>query len=367
MPNVNFQETDTVSFLDSGVVDRVIPRAASSMGRLCILYVCAAWLVVPTRYPEGRIVANLVDNQDVTATGNRALISEYLTYLRVEKGLRPLTCDAYQSDILLFAEHIEPLLLTGAQQKDVSSFMEHLRAHQVESRSIARKLSCLRGLYRWLLLDKRMQHDPTLNLESPKSWKVLPKSLAPIEVTAMLDTAATTANHPQASALVVRDQAILELLYAGGIRVSELTGLKVEDVSLEEGRVLVRGKGDKERIVPLGRAAIETVSRYLEQARPHLLRGHASALFLSTRGEPLTRGWVWSLVKRANAGASPHMLRHSCASHMVENGADLRTVQTLLGHADIGTTQVYTHLALGRIKTVHRLHHPRAKRAGELQ
>ena len=293
---------------------------------------------------------------------NRALIGEYLTYLRVEKGLRPLTCDAYQSDILLFAEHVEPLLLTGAQQNHVSSFMEHLRTHQVEARSIARKLSCLRGLYRWLLLDKRMHHDPTLNLESPKSWKVLPKSLAPSEVTTMLDAAAMTANHPQASSLALRDQAILELLYAGGIRVSELTGLKVEDVSLEEGRVLVRGKGDKERIVPMGRAAIETIRRYLEQARPQMVHGHTSALFLSNRGEALTRGRVWSLVKRADASASPHMLRHSCASHMVENGADLRTVQTLLGHADIGTTQVYTHLALGRLKTVHRLHHPRAKR-----
>ena len=218
------------------------------------------------------------------------------------------------------------------------------------------------GYNRWLLLDKRMQHDPTLNLESPQSWKVLPKALAPSEVMSMLDAAAMKANHPQPSARALRDQAILELLYAGGMRVSELTGLKVEDVSLEEGRVLVRGKGDKERILPLGRAAIETVGRYLDEARPRLVRDHAGALFLSIRGEPLTRGWVWSLVKRADTTASPHMLRHSCASHMVENGADLRTVQTLLGHADIGTTQVYTHLALGRLKTVHRLHHPRAKR-----
>lgn len=298
----------------------------------------------------------------MAALPDSALLREYLTYLRVEKGLRPLTCDAYRSDISLFAEHIHPLLLTHAEQKHVSSFMEHLRTHQVEARSIARKLSCLRGLYRWLLLDKRMHHDPTLNLESPKSWKVLPKALAPTEVTRMLEAAATTANHPQASALALRDQAILELLYAGGIRVSELTGLKVEDVSLEDGRVLVRGKGDKERIVPLGRLAVETIGRYLAHARPMMVRGSVAALFVSTRGGPLTRGWVWSLVKHADAGASPHMLRHSCASHMVENGADLRTVQTLLGHADIGTTQVYTHLALGRLKAVHRLHHPRAKR-----
>jgi integrase/recombinase XerD len=316
----------------------------------------------------------MADNHSVATPTNGALLNEYLTYLRVEKGLRPLTCEAYRSDILLFAEYLEPTLLTQAKQSQVSGFLEHLRAHQVESRSIARKLSCLRGLYRWLLLDKRVRHDPTLNLESPKSWKVLPKSLAPVEVEAMLDGAAITANHPQASTLALRDQAILELLYAGGIRVSELTGLKVEDLALDEGRVLVRGKGDKERIVPLGRAAVASIARYLELARPQLgapsstrsgaVGLRATALFLSTRGEPLTRGWVWSLVKRADATASPHMLRHSCASHMVENGADLRTVQTLLGHADIGTTQVYTHLALGRLKAVHRQHHPRAKQLG---
>ncbi len=308
----------------------------------------------------------------MASSSNRALLNEYLTYLRVEKGLRPLTCEAYQSDILLFAEYLEPTLLSEAQQSQVSGFLEHLRTHQIESRSIARKLSCLRGFYRWLLLDKRTRHDPTLNLESPKSWKVLPKSLAPSEVEAMLSSAAMTANHPQASTLALRDQAILELLYAGGIRVSELTGLKVEDLSLDEGRVLVRGKGDKERIVPLGRAAVEAITRYLEFARPQLgappttrngaAGPRATSLFLSNRGEPLTRGWVWSLVKRSAGNASPHMLRHSCASHMVENGADLRTVQTLLGHADIGTTQVYTHLALGRLKAVHREHHPRAKR-----
>jgi integrase/recombinase XerD len=306
----------------------------------------------------------LADNRRVGNPSNSAILADYLTYLRVEKGLRPLTCDAYRADILMFAECIEPTLLTQAQQSNVSGFLEHLRTHQIEARSIARKLSCLRGLYRWLLLDKRMQHDPTLNLESPRSWKVLPKSLAPSEVERMLDAAAMTANHPQAGNLALRDQAILELLYAGGIRVSELTGLKVEDVSLEEGRVLVRGKGDKERIVPLGCAAIEAIARYLELGRPRSAR--SNSLFVSARGVALTRGWVWSLVKRANADASPHRLRHSCASHMVENGADLRTVQTLLGHADIGTTQVYTHLALGRLKAVHQQHHPRSKRAAEV-
>jgi integrase/recombinase XerD len=155
----------------------------------------------------------------------------------------------------------------------------------------------------------------------------------------------------------------VEMLYAGGVRVSELTGLGVEDLCLAEGRMLVRGKGDKERIVPLGRIAVEALQAYLAWGRPGLAtRPGESRLFLSIRGAGLTRQWVWRLVKQLDARASPHVLRHSCATHMVENGADLRTVQTLLGHADISTTQVYTHLALGRLKAVHRAHHPRATR-----
>lgn len=300
---------------------------------------------------------------------NSELLHEYLAYLRVEKGLRPLSCEAYERDLLQFAEYVESdhLSLMAARHAQVSGFLEHLKRHGVESRSAARKLSCLRGFYRWLLLDKRIERDPTVNLESPSAWKVLPKSLAQSEVTAMLERA----DVDQPDAVTLRDRAILELLYAGGLRVSELTGLHEEDLSLDAGRVLVRGKGDKERIVPLGRTAIAAIEKYLLDGRPRLVRkcgrgpGYAAGhLFLSVRGAPLTRQWVWHLVKAADNHASPHMLRHSCATHMVEHGADLRTVQTLLGHADIATTQVYTHLALGRLKAVHRAHHPRAKKAG---
>ena len=178
-----------------------------------------------------------------------------------------------------------------------------------------------------------------------------------------MEQAGTSANHPQADAVALRDRAIVEMLYAGGIRVSELTGLGVEDLSLAEGRMLVRGKGDKERIVPLGRLAVEALESYLRLSRPGLATGRReNRLFLSVRGAGLTRQWIWRLVKQLDARASPHTLRHSCATHMVENGADLRTVQTLLGHADISTTQVYTHVALGRLKAVHRAHHPRATR-----
>jgi integrase/recombinase XerD len=297
-------------------------------------------------------------------SGNSALLREYIAYLRVEKGLRPLSCEAYERDLLQFGEFLEqqPSTLLAATQAHIAGFLEHLSKHGVESRSTARKLSCLRGFYRWLLLDKRIRRDPTLNLESPATWKVLPKSLAVSEVDAILDRAGLAADHPQADAIALRDRAILELLYAAGLRVSELTGLNVADLSLDAGRALLRGKGDKERIVPLGRASIAALEQYLKDGRPALVRKPIGRLFLSMRGQPLSRGWIWHLVKHSDHDASPHMLRHSCATHMVERGADLRTVQTLLGHADIATTQVYTHLALGRLKAVHREHHPRAKR-----
>jgi integrase/recombinase XerD len=332
-----------------------------------------------------RLIPPRTDNHPVnpatnSGIGNSSLMKDYHAYLRVEKGLRPLTCEAYLGDLRTYAEFLETRhgVLLNATQQDVASFLENLRTHGLDSRSSARKLSCLRGFYKWLLLDRRIDHDPTVNIESPKTWKVLPKSLAEPEVSEMLERAALAANHPQARATALRDRAILELLYAGGLRVSEVTALNIGDLALDHGRVLVRGKGDKERIVPMGRTAVEAIEIYLAQGRPHLARigtsrrkpgahgkpqSSGSCVFLSLRGMPLTRQWVWHLVKMANNDSSPHMLRHSCATHMVEHGADLRSVQTLLGHADISTTQVYTHLALGRLKEVHRQHHPRAKRA----
>jgi integrase/recombinase XerD len=319
--------------------------------------------------------ARRADNEEVDSPRNFPLLKDYLGYLRVEKGLRPLTCEAYDSDLKTFAEFLEPRdgVLFTATQADVAAFLEHLRAHGIDSRSSARKLSCLRGFYKWLLLDRRIQRDPTVNIESPKAWKVLPKSLAEPEVVEMLERAGMAASHPQAKATALRDRAILELLYAGGLRVSEVTSLSTGDLAFDAGRVHVLGKGDKERIVPLGRTALEALEIYLREGRPHLARissqrksqlprQDSTCLFLSLRGMPLTRQWVWHLVKTADSTASPHRLRHSCATHMVEHGADLRSVQILLGHADISTTQVYTHLALGRLKEVHRAFHPRATR-----
>jgi integrase/recombinase XerD len=316
--------------------------------------------------------------EHVELPGNAKTVREYLAYLRVEKGMRPATCEAYARDLEQFAEQLEShdALLVTAVEADVSGFMAHLRGNQVDARSIARKLSCLRGFYRWLLLDKSIGHDPTVTIETPASWKVLPKSLAETEVSAMLDRSAAGARNPaaerspEAAALALRDHAILELLYAGGLRVGEIVALGEEDLHLDQARAQVRGKGDKERIVPLGRKAVEALEEYVKRGRPALARGRLQrALFLSVRGHALTRQWVWEMVRAASGSidgsarkASPHMLRHSCATHMVEHGADLRSVQRLLGHADIATTQVYTHVAMEHLKRVHRDHHPRGKR-----
>ncbi len=308
-------------------------------------------------------------------SGNVRTVREFVAYLQVEKGMRPATCEAYRRDLEQFAEHVEGRngLMTGATQADVSAFMQGLRGNCVESRSIARKLSCLRGFYRWLLLDKQIGHDPTVNVETPASWKILPKSLAESEVAEMLEKTGAAARSQDADGLTLRDHAILELLYGGGLRVGEIVALRVEDLHLDQARAQVRGKGDKERIVPLGRSAVEALERYLALGRSELARAGASAgsgsmqraLFLSVRGRPLTRQWIWEMVRTASvrgSKASPHKLRHSCATHMVEHGADLRSVQILLGHADIATTQVYTHVALGHLKRVHREHHPRGRR-----
>jgi len=231
---------------------------------------------------------------------------------------------------------------------------------------VARKLSALRHFYKYLLLDRMVRHDPTLEIDSPRQWKVLPKSLASSEIDSMFQ--AVEARNPSAlgAAIAQRDRAMLETLYASGLRVSELINIKLEDLKLELGHVLVRGKGDKERLVPLGRAAQEAIRDYMGQGRTVLLNGRVSPhLFVRRGGGRLSRQRAWQMVNAASATvthASPHTLRHSCATHMVENGADLRTVQTILGHADISTTQIYTHVALDRLKNVYRNYHPRARK-----
>jgi integrase/recombinase XerD len=321
----------------------------------------------------------------MASDANSLVLYSFLDYLRIEKGLAPLSITAYTTDICQFAEFLEKRkrdLLT-ARRIEVREFLQQLFSHQVDGRSVGRKLSALRHLYRYLLLDKKIDHDPTLNIESPKQWKVLPKALARDEMEATL--AAPLTMHAggagrrtkDSAALAARDQAMLEVFYAGALRVSELVNAKLEDLKLDAGYMLVRGKGDKERVVPLGKSAQQSLTKYLAHSRPVLAAGKRSEaatnsaslnsplLFIARGGRILTRQRVWQMVRAASAIsgrlASPHMLRHSCATHMVENGADLRTVQTILGHADISTTQVYTHLALDRLRTVYQKHHPRAK------
>ena len=300
----------------------------------------------------------------------KALVDSFTAYLKVEKGLAALTVSAYERDIGQFSGFLDShkRTLLNARREDVRGFIQQLFANSVDGRSVARKLSALRHVYRFLLLDKRIERDPTLNIPLPKQWKVLPKALGRDEVETMLTggTGAGGATGKFASAIAQRNRAVLELFYAGALRVSEVVALKMEDVKLDMGYVLVRGKGDKERIVPIGRSAHDTLCAYLREARPELAAGKSSpVLFIARGAKKITRQRVWQMVSAASvpAGrhASPHMLRHSCATHMVENGADLRTVQTILGHADISTTQVYTHVALDRLKSVYAKHHPRAK------
>jgi integrase/recombinase XerD len=322
----------------------------------------------------------------MAAAANSRVLAGFLDYLRIEKGLAPLSISAYTTDILQFAEFVEKRkrLLITARRSDVREFLQQLFSNDVDPRSVGRKLSAFRHLYRYLLLDKRIEHDPTLNIESPSQWKVLPKALARDEMEVTLAaplTRQTSRNTKQSAALAIRDRAMLEVFYAGALRVSEVINAKLEDLKLDAGYMLVRGKGDKERVVPLGKSAQVALVQYLADSRPVLAAGKQSRksatapvqafakslplLFIARGARKLTRQRVWQMVKTASAGsgrsASPHMLRHSCATHMVENGADLRTVQTILGHADISTTQVYTHLALDRLRTVYRNHHPRAK------
>ena len=312
-------------------------------------------------------VSDNAHTQPVSFEANSRVVSDFIDYLKVEKGLGALTVSAYNRDIGQFAAFLDrgKRTLTNACRDDVSGFLQQLFSNSVDGRSVARKLSALRHLYRFLLLDKRVDRDPTLNIPLPKQWKVLPKSLGREEVESMLRED-SSAHHRFSEELAIRNRAMLEVFYAGALRVSEITFMKLEDVKLDMGYVLVRGKGDKERIVPVGRSAQESLARYFRDARPKLAAGKSSPfLFIARGAKKLTRQRVWQMVGIASAGtgrhASPHMLRHSCATHMVENGADLRTVQTILGHADISTTQIYTHVALDRLKSVYAKHHPRAK------
>ncbi len=292
-----------------------------------------------------------------------ALIDRFLNYLLVEKGLSQSTLEAYSRDLLRFADFMDRNGCRGVSEEDTAVLLKHLiqlRNEGLGARSRARHLVALRGFYRFLVQDKILALDPAKLLDMPKTTFKLPDVLSVEEVRCLLN--APHARSPQG----IRDSAMLEVLYAAGLRVSELVRLKIQDAHLDAGFVRVLGKGSKERIVPIGQYAREKILFYLEHGRGRLAREHTSPyLFLARAGRPMTRQAFWKLLRQyaAKAGlvktVTPHSLRHSFASHLLEGGADLRAVQLMLGHADISTTQIYTHVTKDRLKELHRKFHPR--------
>ncbi|MBI4460634.1 MAG: site-specific tyrosine recombinase XerD [Acidobacteria bacterium] len=290
-------------------------------------------------------------------------IEQFLQYLRVERGSASNTVNSYRHDLRKFSVFLKKngWTLQEAGPLAIRKFLGFLDQQHLESRTVARQIVSLRHFYRFLRREGIVALNPTENLESPRIWKVLPKYLTTEEVTQLVE------QPPADTLLGVRDRAILELLYATGLRVSELVTLRIADVNLEDGFVRTLGKGSKHRLVPVGGMAVAAIERYLVVSRPELLgRAQCSYLFVSRRGTRLTRQSLWLLLGRYGRLAgirkriTPHLLRHSFATHLLARGADLRSLQTMLGHADIATTQVYTHVVASRLQEVYRQYHPRA-------
>lgn len=292
-----------------------------------------------------------------------ALVDGYLDHLRVARRLADHTLESYGRDLgwlLRFAER-EGASVDQLDRAQLEAFVRDLMAADFAPRSVARMVACVRGLYRFLVLDRRLETSPADDLRAPKSWPALPKYLSIEDVDRLLEQPDTS------TARGLRDRALLELLYATGMRVSELISLKPADVNLEAGYLTCMGKGSKERIVPIGREATTWVRKYLEHARGALLREKRSPwMFVNARGgTALSRVGFWKVLKGYGAaaglrhGLSPHVLRHSFATHLLDRGADLRTIQAMLGHADLSTTQIYTHILDARLKAVYDEYHPR--------
>jgi integrase/recombinase XerD len=295
-----------------------------------------------------------------------AAISAFLTHVKVEKGLSSNTVSAYKRDLVKFDAFVRKrkLSLEAISRDDLVDFLAGLYRQKLESRTVARQLVTLRNFFRFAQIQELIPADPSVNLESPKIRRTLPGYLRLEEVERLL------AQPNEKTPLGLRDRAMLEMLYSTGLRVSELISLGVSDLDAKVGCVRCIGKGDKERIVPVGRKAVGVVDKYLRDARPQLCgKGKASSnptLFVNRRGRPLSRVGVWKILSAYGRRAGlrvpmkPHMLRHSFATHLLERGADLRSVQLMLGHADISTTQIYTHVVEERLKQIYKAHHPRA-------
>ena len=292
-----------------------------------------------------------------------AHIRSFLSYLRVEKGLSPNTIHAYRRDMAKFAEFAaKQKIATGQiERSHVVDFLRTLYLRKLDSRSVARHLVTIRHFFRFAFTEGLIQEDPAINIQSPKFRQALPEFLGVEEVDRLLaqPDITTTAG--------LRDKAMIELLYSTGLRVSELCGLQTADLQMEVGCLRCIGKGNKERLVPVGRRALETVQEYLKKSRPEILGDKTSPyLFASRTGSAINRIIFWKVLGAYGRKAglrktlSPHMLRHSFATHLLDRGADLRSVQMMLGHADIATTQIYTHVVEERLKQVYKAHHPRA-------
>ena len=294
-------------------------------------------------------------------------VDAYIDRIWLRRGLSANTLAAYRRDLNAFGAWLAAEVgrdLVGARDYDIEGYLAARHASGLSARSTARLLSCLRGYYRDAVDDGRLDRDPTLDITQPLLGRPLPKTLSENEVEALL--AAPNSEDPIGCPTEFRDRAMLELLYATGLRVSELVGLEVSSLNMRQGVVRVVGKGGRERLTPVGEVALRWVTRHLAEARPALLRGKPSdVIFPSRRGGAMTRQTFWHAIKRyaLRAGIvrdiSPHTLRHAFATHLIDHGADLRSVQMMLGHADLSTTQIYTHVARDRLKRLHSMHHPR--------
>jgi integrase/recombinase XerD len=290
----------------------------------------------------------------------KELLENFLNYLAVEKGLARNTLQSYKRDLQKYYLFVKAKEADGITRSDVVAFMARLSSEGISTPSTARCLAAVRGFHKYLMTDEHAHTDPTVNIDTPRGWKRLPKSISLAEVEMLL-------RQPDPATLIgLRDKAMLELLYATGLRVSELVGLRLNDVNLERGYLVVLGKGSKERAVPMGEIAMASLSQYLSAGRADLLKGADSdALFISSRRRGITRQMFWERIKHYSLTAgisrniSPHTLRHSFATHLLDNGADLRAVQAMLGHSDISTTQIYTQVSRERLKKVHEKYHPR--------
>lgn len=293
-----------------------------------------------------------------------ASIDQFLNYLRVEKRLASNSLEAYARDLRCFTDFSKKKKMADpkrVEENHLLEFLIHLHQKGLKGKSVARMLTVLRGWFRFLLEEKLLKKDPTAQIEFPKTMRKLPHVLSLDDIDQMLKACVT------GQSIGLRDFCILHLLYATGLRVSELVGLQTNHLYLDHGYLLAYGKGAKERIVPLGREAMGALQEYLQTVRPKLLGASSStALFLSRQGEKLTRQRIWqvlaALAKRAGIGKKvyPHMIRHSFATHLLERGADLRSVQTLLGHSDVASTQIYTHVSATHLKALYEKFHPRS-------